>query len=51
MLEMPAAAAPPPAEAAKVAARFLRGPLIEELANDADLFSKPAIGVLKFHGI
>lgn len=40
-----------PAEAAKIAAEFLRGPLKEELANDERLFSNPAVGVLKFHGI
>lgn len=42
---------PSPAEAAKVNGRFLRGPLSEEVANDANLFSKPAEAVLKFHGI
>jgi sulfite reductase (ferredoxin) len=42
---------PSPAEGAKIEARFLRGPLKEELANGEELFSKPAVGVLKFHGI
>jgi sulfite reductase (ferredoxin) len=41
----------PAAEAAKVAANYLRGTLAEELSNTETLFSKPAIGVLKFHGI
>jgi sulfite reductase (ferredoxin) len=40
-----------PAEATKEASRFLRGPLREELANDSDVFSKPATAVLKFHGV
>jgi sulfite reductase (ferredoxin) len=39
------------AEAAKVAAHYLRGTLSEELQNTETAFSKPATGVLKFHGI
>jgi sulfite reductase (ferredoxin) len=42
---------PSPAEQAKIAARYLRGTISEELANTNPEFSKPAIGVLKFHGI
>lgn len=41
----------PAAEAAKAASHYLRGTLPEELAQDEPAFSKPAIGVLKFHGI
>ena len=44
-------ATPSAAEAAKLASRLLRGSLSEELENAESLFSKPAIGVLKFHGI
>jgi len=40
-----------PAEAAKIAGRFLRGPLSEELVNGETFFSNSAVGVLKFHGI
>jgi sulfite reductase (ferredoxin) len=40
----------PAAEQAKVDANFLRGTIREELENTSDLFSKAAIGVLKFHG-
>ena len=40
-----------PAEQAKIAANYLRGTLAEELHNADQLFSKPATGVLKFHGI
>lgn len=40
-----------PAEQAKLNARFLRGTIAEELQNQETAFSKPAIGVLKFHGI
>ena len=43
--------APSAAETAKVASHYLRGTLTEELRNDESLFSKPAIGVLKFHGV
>ncbi len=42
---------PSAAEAAKLAGRFLRGTIAEELDNAETLFSKPATGVLKFHGI
>lgn len=42
---------PSSAEAAKLAGNYLRGTLTEELANAETLFSKPATGVLKFHGI
>ncbi|MFL6448551.1 MAG: NADPH-dependent assimilatory sulfite reductase hemoprotein subunit [Bryobacteraceae bacterium] len=41
----------PAAEQAKIDANYLRGTLREELANSEEMFSKPAIGVLKFHGI
>ena len=41
----------PAPEQAKIAARFLRGTIAEELRNESPEFSKPAIGVLKFHGI
>jgi sulfite reductase (ferredoxin) len=41
----------PPAEKAKIDARFLRGTLAEELQNDLPEFSKPSMAVLKFHGI
>ncbi|HEX4748732.1 MAG TPA: NADPH-dependent assimilatory sulfite reductase hemoprotein subunit [Bryobacteraceae bacterium] len=41
----------PAAEQAKVAGNYLRGTLAEELDNTEQLFSKPATGVLKFHGI
>ena len=34
-----------------MAGNYLRGTLVEELANNETLFSKPATGVLKFHGI
>ena len=43
--------APSGAEQAKIAAQYLRGTIAEELANSESLFSKPATGVLKFHGI
>ncbi len=43
--------APSAAETAKVVSHYLRGTLAEELRNDEVLFSKPAIGVLKFHGV
>ena len=39
------------AEQAKLAGRYLRGTLAEELENTEQTFSKPATGVLKFHGI
>ncbi|MBV8070900.1 MAG: NADPH-dependent assimilatory sulfite reductase hemoprotein subunit [Acidobacteriaceae bacterium] len=38
-------------EAVKLGSRYLRGTLSEELANDEPLFTAPATGVLKFHGI
>jgi len=41
----------PAAEQAKLAGRYLRGTVAEELANAEQAFSKPATGVLKFHGI
>jgi sulfite reductase (ferredoxin) len=41
----------PAAEQAKVDANYLRGTLVEELQNAEPLFSKAAVGVLKFHGI
>ncbi len=41
----------PPAEQAKIAGHYLRGTLAEELRNAEQAFSKPATGVLKFHGI
>ena len=41
----------PAAEQAKVNANYLRGTLSEELETVSPEFSKPAIGVLKFHGI
>jgi len=40
-----------PAEQAKLASNFLRGTIAEELQNAEQAFSKPATGVLKFHGI
>ena len=43
--------APSAAEGAKVASHYLRGTLSEELANSESLFSKAAVGVLKFHGV
>ncbi|HSU32221.1 MAG TPA: NADPH-dependent assimilatory sulfite reductase hemoprotein subunit [Bryobacteraceae bacterium] len=41
----------PAAEQAKLNAQYLRGTLPEELENSESVFSKPATGVLKFHGI
>lgn len=41
----------PAAEQAKIDANYLRGTLGAELDNSEQMFSKPAIGVLKFHGI
>jgi sulfite reductase (ferredoxin) len=43
--------APSAAEQAKVAARYLRGSIVEELENNEPVFSGPATGVLKFHGV
>ncbi len=45
------AAKPSPAEQGKIEANYLRGTLAEELQNGDAAFSKPATGVLKFHGI
>jgi sulfite reductase (ferredoxin) len=39
------------AEQAKIDGRYLRGSIAEELENAETLFSKPATGVLKFHGV
>ena len=41
----------PAAEQGKLASRYLRGTVSEELSNSEPLFSKAATGVLKFHGI
>src|SRR5438270_737270 len=41
----------PAPEQAKIDANYLRGTLRQELENSEQMFSKPAIGVLKFHGI
>ena len=41
----------PAAEQAKVNANYLRGTLSDELETASPEFSKPSIGVLKFHGI
>jgi sulfite reductase (ferredoxin) len=41
----------PPAEKAKIDARFLHGTLAAELQNELPEFSKPSTAVLKFHGI
>jgi sulfite reductase (ferredoxin) len=40
-----------PAEQAKVNGNYLRGTIAHELGNAEQTFSKPATGVLKFHGI
>lgn len=40
-----------PAEDLKENSRRLRGPVADELANDSTQFSRPATGVLKFHGV
>lgn len=40
-----------PVEHNKLGSRYLRGEILEELENSEVLFSKPAIGVLKFHGV
>jgi sulfite reductase (ferredoxin) len=42
---------PSAAEQAKIAGNYLRGTLSEELANGESVFSKSAVGVLKFHGV
>jgi len=43
--------APSAAEQAKVNAHYLRGSIAQELENSEALFTSPATGVLKFHGI
>jgi sulfite reductase (ferredoxin) len=43
--------APSAAEQAKIAARYLRGSITQELQNSESVFSAPATGVLKFHGV
>lgn len=43
--------APSATEAVKLGSHYLRGTLTEELANNEPLFTAPATGVLKFHGI
>lgn len=40
-----------PAEGLKTGSEYLRGTLKDELAEDTSAFSKPATGLLKFHGI
>ncbi len=40
-----------PAEGLKAGSNHLRGTIVEELKNDSASFSRPASGVLKFHGI
>jgi sulfite reductase (ferredoxin) len=42
---------PSAAEHAKQAARYLRGSIAPELENSEAVFSGPATGVLKFHGV
>ncbi len=39
------------AELNKLQSRYLHGTLVEELQDDESVFSKPATGILKFHGI
>src|SRR5450631_1911496 len=39
-----------PVEAAKVASRYLRGTIAEELTNGTDVFDKGNGALLKFHG-
>lgn len=39
------------AEEAKLNARYLHGSIAQELGNAETVFSKPATGVLKFHGV
>lgn len=43
--------APAAAEKAKSDGRYLRGSIAQELENAEDVFTSPATGVLKFHGI
>lgn len=40
-----------PAEDLKENSRRLRGPVLEDLATDSPQFSRPSVGVLKFHGV
>ncbi|NWF83046.1 MAG: NADPH-dependent assimilatory sulfite reductase hemoprotein subunit [Bryobacteraceae bacterium] len=42
---------PSPAENLKSQSRRLRGTIAEELQTESPQFSKPAVGLLKFHGI
>ncbi|MBA3976059.1 MAG: NADPH-dependent assimilatory sulfite reductase hemoprotein subunit [Candidatus Solibacter sp.] len=42
---------PSPAEGLKSGSTHLRGPIAEELLNDSPSFTKPAVGLLKFHGV
>jgi sulfite reductase (ferredoxin) len=42
---------PSPAEALKANSRHLRGSIAEELLTESPEFSKPSVGLLKFHGI
>ncbi len=42
---------PSPAEGLKANSRHLRGPIAEDLQTEAPQFSKPSVGLLKFHGI
>lgn len=39
------------AEQAKIDGRYLRGSIVQELENSEAVFSSPATGVLKFHGV
>lgn len=43
--------APSAAEQAKIAGRHLRGSITQELESSESVFSAPATGVLKFHGV
>jgi sulfite reductase (ferredoxin) len=42
---------PSSAETVKLASHYLRGTLARELENNEPLFTQPATGILKFHGI
>ncbi len=42
---------PSPAEALKAQSRHLRGVISEDLQTESSQFSKPSVGLLKFHGI
>ncbi len=44
-------AKPSAAEVLKAGSRHLRGPIAEDLQNDSSVFTRPANGLLKFHGI